>query len=296
MTMDARAILGDGGIVSRAFGRGVRAARGAAPARRHRSQHHGGGRLGPHRGGHGHRQVIRLPRPRDPPHHGARRARRRLHPHDRPPGADREQGPAPPACRDRKRARRDLLRRAREGARELPLDPPSRAGVEKKREALPRSCLAGIAPRDPGLGLRDGGRDARDASPAPAPGRVGPRPVGLGQLHGPALPAVRDVLLPAGAQADGARRSAHHEPRAVLLRPGAARGGVGFLPPYTHVILDEAHAIEDVACEHFGPLPRAGSGEPPAHDALPDAHQEGVPHVRARPGRRGQDRLGRRST
>ncbi len=27
---------------------------------------------------------------------------------------------------------------------------------------------------------------------------------------------------------------------------------VGFLPPYQHVILDEAHNIEDVACEHFG--------------------------------------------
>jgi len=28
--------------------------------------------------------------------------------------------------------------------------------------------------------------------------------------------------------------------------------GVGFLPHYDHVILDEAHAVEDVACEHFG--------------------------------------------
>ncbi len=28
--------------------------------------------------------------------------------------------------------------------------------------------------------------------------------------------------------------------------------GVGFLPPYQHVILDEAHAVEDVAAEHFG--------------------------------------------
>ncbi|MCA9289697.1 MAG: DEAD/DEAH box helicase [Phycisphaerales bacterium] len=28
--------------------------------------------------------------------------------------------------------------------------------------------------------------------------------------------------------------------------------GVGFLPPYDHVILDEAHGIEDVASEHFG--------------------------------------------
>ncbi len=28
--------------------------------------------------------------------------------------------------------------------------------------------------------------------------------------------------------------------------------GVGFLPPYQHVILDEAHAIEDVAAQHFG--------------------------------------------
>ncbi len=28
--------------------------------------------------------------------------------------------------------------------------------------------------------------------------------------------------------------------------------GVGFLPPYDHVILDEAHSVEDVAAEHFG--------------------------------------------
>ena len=30
------------------------------------------------------------------------------------------------------------------------------------------------------------------------------------------------------------------------------RRGVGFLPPYQHVILDEGHAVEDVAAEHFG--------------------------------------------
>lgn len=28
--------------------------------------------------------------------------------------------------------------------------------------------------------------------------------------------------------------------------------GLGFLPPYRHVVLDEAHAIEDIASEHFG--------------------------------------------
>jgi ATP-dependent DNA helicase DinG len=28
--------------------------------------------------------------------------------------------------------------------------------------------------------------------------------------------------------------------------------GVGFLPPYDHVILDEAHCVEEVAAEHFG--------------------------------------------
>ncbi len=28
--------------------------------------------------------------------------------------------------------------------------------------------------------------------------------------------------------------------------------GVGFLPPYDHVILDEAHAVEDAATDHFG--------------------------------------------
>lgn len=32
----------------------------------------------------------------------------------------------------------------------------------------------------------------------------------------------------------------------------AAAAGAGFLPPYDHVILDEAHTIEDVASEHFG--------------------------------------------
>lgn len=30
------------------------------------------------------------------------------------------------------------------------------------------------------------------------------------------------------------------------------KGGVGFLPEYHHVILDEAHGVEDVASEHFG--------------------------------------------
>ncbi len=29
-------------------------------------------------------------------------------------------------------------------------------------------------------------------------------------------------------------------------------GGVGFLPRYDHVVIDEAHAAEDVACEHLG--------------------------------------------
>jgi ATP-dependent DNA helicase DinG len=29
-------------------------------------------------------------------------------------------------------------------------------------------------------------------------------------------------------------------------------GGAGFLPDYEHVILDEAHMVEDVACDHFG--------------------------------------------
>ncbi|MEX0654885.1 MAG: helicase C-terminal domain-containing protein [Phycisphaeraceae bacterium] len=30
------------------------------------------------------------------------------------------------------------------------------------------------------------------------------------------------------------------------------KDGVGFLPPYDHVILDEAHMVEDVASDHFG--------------------------------------------
>ena len=36
------------------------------------------------------------------------------------------------------------------------------------------------------------------------------------------------------------------------LQLRAANKGVGFLPPYDHVIIDEAHTIEDVASDHFG--------------------------------------------
>lgn len=36
------------------------------------------------------------------------------------------------------------------------------------------------------------------------------------------------------------------------LQLRAANQGVGFLPPYDHVIIDEAHTIEDVASDHFG--------------------------------------------
>ena len=40
---------------------------------------------------------------------------------------------------------------------------------------------------------------------------------------------------------------------AVFFADLALRGeGVGFLPQYHHVILDEAHGVEDVASEHFG--------------------------------------------
>ena len=40
---------------------------------------------------------------------------------------------------------------------------------------------------------------------------------------------------------------------ALFFADLALRGqGVGFLPPYKHVIFDEAHCIEDVAAEHFG--------------------------------------------
>jgi len=35
----------------------------------------------------------------------------------------------------------------------------------------------------------------------------------------------------------------------LALRAGSGRG---FLPPYQHVILDEAHAIEEIAADHFG--------------------------------------------
>lgn len=40
---------------------------------------------------------------------------------------------------------------------------------------------------------------------------------------------------------------------ALFFSDLALRGsGVGFLPPYDHVILDEAHCVEDVASQHFG--------------------------------------------
>jgi ATP-dependent DNA helicase DinG len=40
---------------------------------------------------------------------------------------------------------------------------------------------------------------------------------------------------------------------ALFFADLALRGqGVGFLPPYQHVVVDEAHAGEDVAAEHFG--------------------------------------------
>ncbi len=40
---------------------------------------------------------------------------------------------------------------------------------------------------------------------------------------------------------------------ALFFADLALRGrGAGFLPPYQHVVLDEAHAVEDVAAEHFG--------------------------------------------
>ena len=40
---------------------------------------------------------------------------------------------------------------------------------------------------------------------------------------------------------------------ALFFADLALRGqGVSFLPPYDHVILDEAHSVEDVAAEHFG--------------------------------------------
>lgn len=45
---------------------------------------------------------------------------------------------------------------------------------------------------------------------------------------------------------------------ADLALRGCAPDGHGFLPDYRHVILDEAHNVEDVACEHFGlSLPEA---------------------------------------
>jgi ATP-dependent DNA helicase DinG len=37
-----------------------------------------------------------------------------------------------------------------------------------------------------------------------------------------------------------------------FFRPGAADGGVNYLPKYDLVVLDEAHTVEDVAGQHFG--------------------------------------------
>ncbi len=60
------------------------------------------------------------------------------------------------------------------------------------------------------------------------------------------------MLLPAGA-----RRAEHADllivNHALFFSDLALRAeGVGFLPPYDHVILDEAHMVEDVASDHFG--------------------------------------------
>lgn len=55
-----------------------------------------------------------------------------------------------------------------------------------------------------------------------------------------------------------ARRRAEHADllivnHALFFADLALRAeGVGFLPPYDHVILDEAHMVEDVASDHFG--------------------------------------------
>ncbi|MFW6060002.1 MAG: ATP-dependent DNA helicase [Phycisphaeraceae bacterium] len=55
-----------------------------------------------------------------------------------------------------------------------------------------------------------------------------------------------------------ARRRAEHADllivnHALFFSDLALRAeGVGFLPPYDHVILDEAHMVEDVASDHFG--------------------------------------------
>lgn len=38
----------------------------------------------------------------------------------------------------------------------------------------------------------------------------------------------------------------------LAMRATGLNGGAGFLPDYQHVILDEAHNAEDVACDHFG--------------------------------------------
>jgi ATP-dependent DNA helicase DinG len=83
------------------------------------------------------------------------------------------------------------------------------------------------------------------------------------------------------------------KPDAATSASGA--GGFGFLPDYQHVILDEAHALEDSACDHFGLgltesrvehflgvlyHPRTGKGYLPQlalgvrqHGALDAAHQ-----------------------
>jgi len=39
---------------------------------------------------------------------------------------------------------------------------------------------------------------------------------------------------------------------AMRQRPAASGGGGAILPPYDQLILDEAHNVEDAACEHFG--------------------------------------------
>jgi ATP-dependent DNA helicase DinG len=51
--------------------------------------------------------------------------------------------------------------------------------------------------------------------------------------------------------------------------------GVGLLPPYDHVILDEAHTIEDVACDHFGFATTDGGVRHLLHSLYNPRHEKG---------------------
>ena len=73
------------------------------------------------------------------------------------------------------------------------------------------------------------------------------------------MSSTRLLFLTARSTTHGVRATLDLQPRFVFQRFALRARGAGFLPAYDHVILDEAHAVEDVACEQFGTSLAEGS-------------------------------------